>query len=953
MTGTRRYMSELHLELERDAGVDLDALRRAYGAMYSYLEEKGQALAPHVPVVQRKFNNYSSQALEVWDVVRLRYWPQFVSWNRWELWKDTKRWNAQRSGALIMYVLVIAASIRGLHMVFVRPRIIKHLANAYMEAVIPLPTPQNLRKLRKAMRQRKMSEGVQMPRYVHGPDGKLYEDRSLISENAWDESDHEELPSNSDESIEKNLNFTQEQKEESKSGASATFDGLQRKRSEASARMTWQERLEEWDKMIKLENLKEELQSQESELIIPGDLEELRTEILKKRANERFKKTPRAYLFARKWWQYRPKLPYMYFLSKVRKFEVEEAVYTEDLRKLFVTMKEGFPADYTVDIPMDPYLYDLMKNYNVEIDVLSRSDGYYYLRALAVLAPSLLILVFIQRSTLHMMESSSEKIIDLLKMDQEHLILPEDAAQKARSEYKDVVIGDAVWEALEEIMAYMKEPMRYYSKKLFIPRGILISGPPGTGKTLLARALARESGHPFVFASGAEFVESGAEDGSEKVFNIFFTARANAPSFIFIDEIDALAGKGLNEDPERRATFEQLLAELDGLPEDTDVDRFSLRQAVVLICATNRADELDDRLLKPGRIDREIYIGLPGEEERVGIFKVHSAGRRLAQDVDFSKFVFRTVGCSGADIRNLINEAGIMAVRRGREEICQQDFVDVLDKQLFEGLGMVLTDEEQARAEQKVSAETKRLLAVHEAGHILLSHLFPCFDWHAFTHLLPGGKESALSLFYPRQDMLGKGYTTVGYLKMQMVVAHGGRCAERIVFGDDITDGGQDDLAKISKIAREIAISFASPRLGLFPMLWKDKFDPPLPSDEPELIPNNWSKPGNRIANMSMEVSELFTREVTRYVDETEEEAMQGLLTNRHILDRIVIELLDRTKMSGLDIAEMIKSMNPTMLADPLERPDIEFGSQAQPDPLNRVGHYEYLDIFQAPLHSC
>ncbi|KAJ8435305.1 hypothetical protein Cgig2_026397 [Carnegiea gigantea] len=164
------------------------------------------------------------------------------------------------------------------------------------------------------------------------------------------------------------------------------------------------------------------------------------------------------------------------------------------------------------------------------------------------------------------------------------------------------------------------------------------------------------------------------------------------------------------------------------------------------------------------------------------------------------QLVFRTVGYSGADIRSLVNEAGIMSVRKGHSKIFQQDIIDVLDKQLLEGMGVLLTEEEQQKCEKNVSLEKRRLLAVHEAGHVVLAHLFPRFDWHAFSQLLPGGKETAVSVFYPREEMINKGYTTFGYMMMQMVVAHGGRCAERVVFGDDVTDGGKDDLEKITKV---------------------------------------------------------------------------------------------------------------------------------------------------------
>lgn len=254
---------------------------------------------------------------------------------------------------------------------------------------------------------------------------------------------------------------------------------------------------------------------------------------------------------------------------------------------------------------------------------------------------------------------------------------------------------------------------------------------------------------------------------------------------------------------------------------------------------------------------------------------------------------------------------------------------------------------------KNVTFENKRLLAVHEAGHILLAHLLPRFDWHAFTHLLPGGKESALSVFYPREDMVHEGYPTIGYLKMQMVVAHGGRCAEELIFGDDITDGGRDDLERISSIARELVISPANPRLGLLRLTWNGTYEAPFPNQEGNLIKNEWEKPGTVIADMSVELSELFTREVTRYIEETEQDAKNALRRNRHILDRLTAELLERTTISGLEVQEIVKSMNPVMMSDLMQMPDLNLGNMEISAPPNFRGRYEDLDIYPAPLHRC
>eukprot|EP00249_Psilotum_nudum_P021796 c28250_g1_i1 orf=123-3467(+) len=978
--GVLRFGRSFCADLKRDTGIDLRVVKERYDTLMIFIYRNAKDIVGHLQEFRLRSQDYVSDVLSVGDGgTRLQLRPLLASWDRWVLWKDLKRGGPQRIGALVMYTMVVAASFWGLYAAYSRRpldrRSVESLANAYMEAAIPEPTPQNVRKLRKGLWRKNMPKGFSASKHVQNIDGEFQYDRSFIGENPWEDSEDEKslvefdeiLDEDTDKIIDEDPTLSDDEKETLKVLTSAAVDIVKKARGQSGGGngeeerhnvsppgqcKSWQERLVEWEKALEKEELNDYVDSLKSEYDVSFDWAEIQKNFIKQREKGSVSTKSIGYLIARKWWKYRPKLPYTYFLSKVESLEVQTAVYSEDLKKLFVRMKDGFPSEYIVDVPVDPYLYGLMSRSRVELDIIHRSSWYYFIRALAVLSPGVLIIFCYHFFSASALNSFSEQIYDLIKSDRKHLILPGDAASKSKTGYNDVVMGGDVWKVFEEIMVYMRNPMRYHDRKVKLPRGILMSGPPGTGKTLLARAIARESGLPFIFASGADFVESSQGYGANKVFDIFFTARANAPSFIFIDEIDAIAGRGVYADPERKHTFEQLLAELDGEPEDTDVDRFSLRQAVILICATNRPDELDERLLLPGRIDRQIHIGLPGEEERVAIFEVHSVGRPIAKDIEFSKLVYRTVGFSGADIRNLINEAGIMAVGRGRVEIKWHDFIDVLDKQLFEGMGLARTEEEEKRAEEKVPLEYRRLMAVHEAGHVLLAHLFPQFDWHAFTHLLPGGREAALSLFYPREEMLLKGYTTVGYLKMQMVVAHGGRCAERLVFGD-VSDGGQDDLARISKLAREIAIGQSSPRLGLFPMVWKDRFEAPKPADEEGLIPNNWNGRNSRIAKMSVELSEMFTREITRYIDETEEQAMKALVMNHHILDSLADELLQQTKITGVEVAKFIRSMNPIMMEDPLHLPDMKFDIRERLAPPNSLGRYEYLDIYQAPLHRC
>ncbi|WVZ02707.1 hypothetical protein V8G54_023513 [Vigna mungo] len=576
---------------------------------------------------------------------------------------------------------------------------------------------------------------------------------------------------------------------------------------------------------------------------------------------------------------------------EVQNGAVAAVIFTEDLKKLYVTMKEGFPLEFVVDIPLDPHLFEIITSSGAEVDLLQKRQIHYFMKVVIALVPGILILWLIRESVMLLHITSKRflykkynQLIDMARA--ENFILPVGDVGETKSMYKEVVLGGDVWDLLDELMIYMGNPMQFYERGVQFVRGVLLSGPPGTGKTLFARTLAKESGLPFVFASGAEFTDS-ERSGASRINEMFSIARRNAPCFVFVDEIDAIAGRHARKDPRRRATFEALIAQLDGEKEKTGVDRVSLRQAIIFICATNRPDELDPEFVRPGRIDRRLYIGLPDAKQRIQIFGVHSSGKQLSEDVNFEEnvrlfiffglnvvalsvsqqLVFRTVGFSGADIRNLVNESAIMSVRKGHSKIFQQDIIDVLDKQLLEGMGVLLTEEEQQKCEQR---------------------------------LLPGGKETAISVFYPREDMVDQGYTTFGYMMMQMVVAHGGRCAERIVFGDDISDGGSDDLEKITKIAREMVISPQNKKLGLIGLTKRVGLIDRPDSPDGELIRYRWDDPHVIPADMTLEVSELFTRELTRYIEETEELAMNALRNNRHILDLIAKELLERSRVTGL-----------------------------------------------------
>ncbi|XP_048425689.1 ATP-dependent zinc metalloprotease FTSH 12, chloroplastic isoform X1 [Pyrus x bretschneideri] len=932
--GSERFWSDFGESVKKETGFDLKEANVTVG---DFVGRVGDGLKKGGTELER---------------FRTELLPEFVSWNRWERWKDLKTWESKRVAALIFYVFITLVSCQRIYIAIRAPlqnRQRKELTEAYMEAVIPEPSPINVRRFKKGMWRKMTPKGLKMKKFVEGPDGTLVHDSSYVGEDAWDD-DPQPPQENVKQIIDSNVKLNPEEKKELEEDL-----GISGQVQEDSG--TWRERLQKWNVILQKEKLAEQLDSAKSKYVVEFDMKEVENS-LRKDVVEKVTETQgtRALWIAKRWWLYRPRLPYTYFLQKLDCSEVAAVVFTEDLKRIYVTMKEGFPLEYVVDIPLDPYLFEIISSSGVEVDLLQKRQIHYFMKVLVALVPGILILWLIRESVMLLHITSKrflyKKYNQLFDMAYaENFILPVGDVGETKSMSKEVVLGGDVWDLLDELMVYMGNPMQYYEREVKFVRGVLLSGPPGTGKTLFARTLAKESGMPFVFASGAEFTDS-EKSGAARINEMFSIARRNAPSFVFVDEIDAIAGRHARLDPRRRATFEALIAQLDGEKEKTGVDRFSLRQAVIFICATNRPDELDLEFVRPGRIDRRLYIGLPDAKQRVQIFGVHSAGKQLAEDVDFGKLVFRTVGFSGADIRNLVNEAAIMSVRKGRSKIYQEDIVDVLDKQLLEGMGVLLTEEEQRKCEQSVSSEKKKLLAVHEAGHIVLAHLFPQFDWHAFSQLLPGGKETAISVFFPREDMVDQGYTTFGYMMMQMVVAHGGRCAERVVFGDDITDGGRDDLEKITKIAREMVISPQNSRLGLTSLTKRVGLVDRPDSPDGELIRYRWDDPHVIPANMTLEVSELFTRELTRYIEETEELAMNGLRNNRHILDMIIKELLEKSRITGLEVEEKIKDLSPVMFEDFVKPFQIDLEKDG-PLPHNDQLRYKPLDIYPAPLHRC
>lgn len=367
---------------------------------------------------------------------------------------------------------------------------------------------------------------------------------------------------------------------------------------------------------------------------------------------------------------------------------------------------------------------------------------------------------------------------------------------KTKKTFEDVAGADEEKEELEEIVDFLKGPERFRQLGARIPKGVLLVGPPGTGKTLLAKAVAGEAGVPFFSISGSDFVEMFVGVGASRVRDLFDNAKKNAPCIIFIDEIDAVgrhrgAGLGGGHD-EREQTLNQLLVEMDG---------FGANEGVIIIAATNRPDILDPALLRPGRFDRQVVVDAPDVKGREAILKVHSKGKPLASDVDLSVLAKTTVGFSGADLENLMNEAALAAARKNQSEITMTDLEESIMK-------VVAGPEKKSR---KVPDRARRLTAFHEAGHAVVSKMLPTQDRVHQVSIIPRGRAGGYTLSLPQEDTYYKSKTE---MTEEIISLLGGRVAEQLVL-KDISTGASNDIERATNIAKSMVTKYGmSEKLG-------------------------------------------------------------------------------------------------------------------------------------------
>lgn len=466
--------------------------------------------------------------------------------------------------------------------------------------------------------------------------------------------------------------------------------------------------------------------------------------------------------------------------------------------------------------------------------------------------------------------------------------LSEDSSAKTVT-FKDVAGLKEEKEELEEIVDFLKNPERYTRLGAHIPKGVMLAGPPGTGKTLLAKAVAGEAGVPFFSISGSDFVEMFVGVGAARVRDMFTEAKNNAPCIIFIDEIDAVArqrGAGLGGGhDEREQTLNQLLVEMDG---------FSANSGVIVMAATNRIDILDPAILRPGRFDRKIVVGYPDREARLQILKVHSRNKPLADDVDLESLASVSVGFTGADLANIMNEAAIAAAIDHRQYITNED---VKNSFIREGIGV----EKKSRV---ISDKDKLITAYHETGHAILFHELPDVGPVHIISIIPTGMGAAgYTMPLPEKDEL---FNTKGKMMQNIMVSMGGRIAEEIIF-DDVTTGASQDIKQASQLARDMVTKYGfSKDLGFL--------DYSTQSDElfigRELAHSN---------NFSEQTATKIDEAVKEIIDECYARAKQIILDNKDVLERTAQYLIKKEKISREEFEAIFRGEDPDCVSNNAE----------------------------------
>ncbi|MEK9763050.1 MAG: ATP-dependent zinc metalloprotease FtsH [Deltaproteobacteria bacterium] len=558
---------------------------------------------------------------------------------------------------------------------------------------------------------------------------------------------------------------------------------------------------------------------------------------------------------------------YSDFIARANMGDIASAQFIGD------SVVEGFTNDgmayRTFVPPNDVGLTELLREKDVQLNYLPEPETPWYLNVLIHWGPFILIFaiwIFLMRR----MQGGAGKLFSLGRSRAQRI-----EPDQHQVTFQDVAGADEAKEELKETIDFLKDPAKFRRLGGRIPKGVLMSGPPGTGKTLLAKAVAGEAGVPFYSISGSDFVEMFVGVGASRVRDLFEEGRRNAPCILFIDEIDAVgrsrgAGMGSGND-EREQTLNQLLVEMDG---------FDATEGIIVIASTNRPDVLDPALMRPGRFDRQVYVSLPDVRGREAILGVHAAKVRMASDVELRIIARGTPGFSGADLRNLINEAALFAARSNRKEITLAELEWARDKVMMgpERKSMVMSEDE------------RKTTAYHEAGHALVSALLPNADPIHKVTIIPRGRALGVTAYLPEND--NRSYD-VEYLSNRITIAMGGRAAEEVIF-DQLTTGASNDIQQATETVRNMIC-----RWGM-----NNKFGPiVLGSDDQQSV---MGQALGKEREYSEDTAEQIDTEMRDMVKSHYEQACQLLRDNLDTLHQIAHTLLEEETIEGSRIMEML-----------------------------------------------
>ena len=530
------------------------------------------------------------------------------------------------------------------------------------------------------------------------------------------------------------------------------------------------------------------------------------------------------------------------------------------------------PTEHSVKESSSIYEQGLNKDAKVEVKVIPPSTTGETMRNLAVMVVPVLIIVVFFMFMMRQAQGQNNQAMGFGKS--KARLYGQD---KEKVLFTDIAGNDNAKQDLQEVVDFLKHPKKYKDLGAKIPKGVLLVGNPGTGKTMLARAVAGEAGVPFFSISGSEFVEMFVGVGASRVRDLFSKAKKNAPCIIFIDEIDAVgrkrgSGMGGGHD-EREQTLNQILVEMDGFDGETNV---------IVLAATNRADVLDPALLRPGRFDRRVTITLPERKDREAILKVHFKKKPTDETVDLDKLAAKTAGSSGADLANMANEAAIIAARRNKKKISNDELTEAFERVAIgpERKTKIMNDHE------------KELTAYHEAGHAIVGHVLPDSDPVHKVTIIPRGGTGGVTWFLPPED---KSYTNVYEFKDILARAMGGRIAEQLIYGDDgITTGAGSDLRKATEIARDMVIEQG---------MGKGLRDQVFHEDNGGLMFDKMT----RERPYSDETAKMIDEEVAQLITEAKHRAMLVLKENRSFLDKLAEALLKEETLEESEVDEILK----------------------------------------------